>query len=46
MVGDPAMDWYVERFPEGGVMVAAKSLGSVFVAVSEIEEDLQLVSRL
>lgn len=44
-VGDPARDWYIDRFPGGGFMIHTGSLGSVFVTESDTDEDLQLVSR-
>jgi hypothetical protein len=44
-VGDPAMDWYVDQFPRGGVMIAARNFGSVFLTESSIDEDLEFVSR-
>jgi hypothetical protein len=43
--GDAAMDWYVEQFPSGGFMINAKSFGKVFLPGSEIDEDLEFVSR-
>ncbi len=43
--GDPAMDWYSEQFPGGGFMVSAKSFGKVFLPGSDIDEDLEFVSR-
>ena len=43
--GDAAMDWYLQQCPGGGFMVNAKSFGKVFLPGSEIDEDLQFVSR-
>jgi hypothetical protein len=43
--GDPAMDWYLQEFPGGGFMVNAKSFGNVFIPGSDIDEDLEFVSR-
>lgn len=43
--GDQAMDWYIEQFPGGGFMIASKSFGKVFVAATDVDEDLQFVSR-
>lgn len=44
-IGDPAIDWFLERFPEGGVMIVAKGFGNVFIEEPEVEEDLEFVSR-
>lgn len=43
--GDRARDWYVDQFPGGGLMVEAENFGSVFLNLSEIDEQLELVSR-
>ena len=43
--GDAALDWYFEQFPGGGFMVSAESFGKVFLPGSEIDEDLEFVSR-
>jgi hypothetical protein len=43
--GDPAMDWYVEQFPGGGFMINAKGFGKVFLGETDIDEDLEFVSR-
>jgi hypothetical protein len=45
LTGDRAMDWYVEQFPGGGFMVNANGVGSVFLGESDIDEDLEFVSR-
>ena len=44
-IGDPALDWYIDRFPGGGFMINAKSMGRVFVTDRDADEDLELVSR-
>ena len=43
--GDPSMDWFLEEFPGGGVMVTATGFGRVFVAAADIDEDLELSAR-
>jgi hypothetical protein len=43
--GDPSKDWHIEQFPGGGFMITAKGFGSVFLAESDIDEDLEFVSR-
>ncbi len=43
--GDAAMDWYVEQYPGGGFMIAAQGFGNVFLTESDIDEDLEFVSR-
>ena len=45
LTGDPAMDWYLEKFPGGGFMINAKGFGSVFLGESDIDEDLEFLSR-
>lgn len=42
--GDPAMDWYLIEWPNGGCMIHTSSLGNVFV--HNADEDLELVSRV
>jgi len=44
--GDPAMDWYVDEFG-GGVMLIDDRIGRVFLSVENLTEDggLVLVSR-
>jgi hypothetical protein len=43
--GDPAMDWYLEQFPGGGVMINAKGFGRVFLAEGDIDDFLEFTSR-
>jgi hypothetical protein len=43
--GDPLQDWYLERFPSGGLMVKTTHLGRVFVSATAIDFDLVFVSR-
>lgn len=45
--GDPAMDWFLEDSPEGGVGIVAERFGSVFLRGEGIpeDEDLEFVSR-
>ena len=45
LTGDASMDWYLEQHPEGGLMLTASGLGSVFVATNMIDERLKFVSR-
>jgi hypothetical protein len=44
-IGDAAMDWYIDQFPGGGVMIVARSFGSVFLSEDDIDENLVFVSR-
>ena len=45
--GDPALDWFLEDDPDGGVGITAKGFGRVFLPAEVIpeEEDLEFVSR-
>ena len=43
--GDPALDWYVDQYPGGGMMITARTFGRVFLAAEDIDEDLTLVTR-
>jgi hypothetical protein len=43
--GDPAQDWFMNEFPDGGVMIWAEGFGSVFLETDQIDDDLELVSR-
>jgi hypothetical protein len=45
VVGDPALDWYLDQFPGGGFMIKAKGFGPVFVTDADTDEDLVFVSR-
>jgi hypothetical protein len=44
-VGNPSLDWFVEEFPGGGVMINAKSFGAVFLSPDDIDERLEFVAR-
>ncbi|HUQ49290.1 MAG TPA: hypothetical protein VM056_01115 [Terriglobales bacterium] len=44
-VGNPSLDWYLEQFGECGFMIDAAGFGRVFISESDIDEDLQFVSR-
>jgi hypothetical protein len=39
------MDWYLDQFREGGLMVNARNFGDVFIESDDIDEYLTLVSR-
>ena len=45
--GDPAMDWFLEDSPRGGVMIRTKASGRDFLPAGHIpeDEDLEIVSR-
>lgn len=43
--GDPALDWYLQEYPGGGVMIDTEAYGPVFFNSIENEEDLEFVSR-
>ena len=43
--GDPAMDWYLEEFPGGGIMIDTAGFGNVFLQGNDLDEDLEFVSR-
>ena len=43
--GDLALDWYLDKYPEGGFMITAKNFGRVFLSSYDIDEDLLFVSR-
>ena len=42
---DPNIDWYIQQYPPGGIMISAESFGSVFLPVGDEHEDLDFVSR-
>jgi hypothetical protein len=44
--GEAATDWYLEKFPGGGIMINAKGFGNVFLEESDTDEDLEFVSRV
>ena len=44
-VGLAAMDWYIEQYPGGGLMITAGSFGKVFLTEADIDADLDFVSR-
>ena len=43
--GDPALDWYIEQHPGGGVMLQVSNFGNVFLTDTDAQEDLLLVRR-
>lgn len=43
--GDAAADWYVEEYG-GGVMMNLENSGALFLPGLEIDEELELVSRV
>ncbi|MGA7855107.1 MAG: hypothetical protein WCA15_17420 [Candidatus Acidiferrales bacterium] len=45
LTGDPAMDWYVEEFGGGVMVLEPKYFGAAFLAASDGKEDLIFVSR-
>jgi hypothetical protein len=42
---DPSRKWYAEKFPGGGVMIINATFGRLFIATTEINDDLELVAR-
>lgn len=44
-VGDDAVDWYLQEYPGGGLMLKANNFGNVFLRENEIDEELVFVSR-
>jgi hypothetical protein len=43
--GDAEMDWYIDRFPGGGVMLSLPSFGSLFLGRDDLDDHLDFVSR-
>jgi len=44
-VGDASLDWYLEQYPEGGLMIIANGFGRVFLTPASIDERLELVGH-
>lgn len=44
-VGNDAIDWYIEKYPGGGIMLDADNFGHVFLTEEDIDEKLEFVSR-
>jgi hypothetical protein len=44
-VGDDALDWYLEEYPGGGLMLRANNFGNVFLRGNDIDEELVFLSR-
>jgi hypothetical protein len=42
---DDTRNWYLERFPMGGLMIAATGFGNVFVSADDIDDRLEFVAR-
>jgi hypothetical protein len=42
--GDAALDWYVQEFG-GGAMVVVAAFGRVFISDLDNDEDLELIAR-
>ncbi len=45
ITGDPAMDWYVQEFGGGVMVIEPKHFGNVFLSETEDFEDLVFVGR-
>lgn len=45
LVGDPAIDWYMNEQGPGVLILEPKSFGRVFIRDTENTEDLQFVAR-
>jgi hypothetical protein len=43
--GNALRDWYLQGFPQGGLMIRTAHFGRLFVSASAIDYDLLLVSR-
>jgi hypothetical protein len=43
--GEAAMDWYLNQYPGGGIMLNVNNLGNVFLSEIEKDEDLKFISR-
>jgi hypothetical protein len=46
LIGDAAMDWYIEEHGGGVMVIEPKCFGRVFLTDTHGEEDLVLVSRI
>lgn len=44
-VGDPVLDWYLEEFPGGGVMISAAGFGNVFLTAEDLDKHLMFLAR-
>ena len=44
-IGDSALDWYVDQYPGGGLMIKAEGFGDVFLTETSFDEDLVFVAR-
>ncbi len=44
-VWNDAIDWYIEKYPGGGIMLDADNFGHVFLTEEDIDEKLEFVSR-
>ena len=45
LIGDPAMDWYVEELGGGVMVIEPKRFGRAFLTETHTDEDLVFVSR-
>ena len=45
LIGDPAMDWYVEELGGGVMVIEPKCFGRAFLTETHTDEDLVFVSR-
>lgn len=43
-VGNPAINWYIDQFQQGGFMIVANNFGNVFVT-NGANNDLEYLSR-
>jgi len=44
--GDPSIDWYLDQFRDGGIMIETNDFGKVFIEAGDIDEKLVLISRV
>jgi hypothetical protein len=43
--GDPSLDWFVEQYPGGEMMILAETFGRVFLGVDDFDDLLEFVAR-
>lgn len=43
--GDERLDWFLQEYPGGGVMIVAAGFGNVFLGVDDLGDFLEYVSR-
>jgi hypothetical protein len=43
---DATINWYLDKFQEGGLMIETPNFGKVFIEAGDVDEKLVFISRM